>query len=81
MEYRAVARLCLGEHARPVYSSLRAEVLQGGPRKGEVSVGIVNGCVEIRVSSNELSGLRALLNSYLLLLHAAYSALDSVSKR
>ena len=71
---RARVKLCLGEAARSVYGSLAAEVAQGGPAKGDVEVLIEGKCVIVAVSAESISGLRALVNSYLLLAHAAYSA-------
>ncbi len=75
---RARVELCLGEASRSVYESLLVEARQGGPSKGSVMVRLRGGCVEILVESDSYSGLRALLNSYLLLAHAAYSAVALV---
>jgi len=71
---RARVELCLGSASRSVYESLAVEARQGGPSKGRVRVSLEGGCVVIEVDSDSYSGLRALLNSYLLLAHAAYSA-------
>lgn len=76
MGARAKVRLCLGEYSPHVYRALIAEKNQPAPEKGIVDINIVDGCVVIIVSSSTLSGLRALLNSFLLLAHASYSSLS-----
>lgn len=73
---RARVALCLGQAARSVYESLSVEAAQAGPAKGRVTVYLNDDCVELLVESTSYSGLRALLNSYLLLAHAAYSAVE-----
>ncbi len=73
--YRARARLCMGEYARHVYRALLAELRQPAPRKGSVSISMEDGCLVISIESGSLNGLRALLNSFLYLAHAAYSSL------
>ncbi len=80
MSVRAVARLCIGTYARAVYEALKAEEAQPSPERGKVSVSIDGDCVEVRVEPRDLSSLRALLNSFLYLAHAAYAALEASSK-
>ena len=72
---RASIVLCLGGYSERVYRALLAEERQPAPEKGRVKLGLSDGCLEISIESNSISGLRALANSFLLLAHAAYSAL------
>ena len=71
----ARVELFLGEAAKGVYEGLMAEAAQAGPAKGKVTISLRGDCVLLSVESDSYSGLRALLNSYLLLAHAAYSAI------
>ncbi len=77
---KATIRICLDPGAsRAVLESLQAEVKQPAqPAKGRVSVGLDGGCVVLEIASDSPSGLRALANSYLYLVHAAFSALEAV---
>ncbi len=74
-------RLCLGDDAWPIYKALLAEVRAPSPEKGRVSVSIKQDCLVLEISSQSLSGFRALTNSFLLLVHAAYSAITGAEKR
>jgi len=76
---RADIVLCLGEHSRPVYEALLAEALQEGRGRGRVSLSLGE-CLRLEVESGDISGLRALVNSYLYLAHAAHSSLLESSK-
>ncbi len=71
-------KLCLGEYSEAVGSALQVEAKQKGPSRGRVKVELREECVDITLESDSPTGLIALLNSYLLLAHAAYSALRSV---
>lgn len=73
----AEVTLCLGPYSRAVYESLLAEVGQPAPRKAFVSVVLEGGCVRLSVRAGGVNQLRAVLNSYLYLVHAAYSTLKS----
>ncbi len=76
MAARATVRVCAGDYASPLASALRAEASQPRqPSKGSVEVTIEGGCLVLSISANDLGDLRALLNSYMYLLHAAYSSL------
>jgi tRNA threonylcarbamoyladenosine modification (KEOPS) complex Pcc1 subunit len=78
--HRALVEVCLADvaTAKAVEEALRAEVEQpAAPRKGRVSMARRGSCVMLRVEAASLSGLRAILNSYLYLVHAAYSALEA----
>ncbi len=84
MDHRAEVVLCLGSSRTHILKALResleAEVKHpAAPQKGRVSVDVVDYCLRVTVESPTLSGLRALLNSYLYLLHAAYAALEAAS--
>ncbi|MCE4620088.1 MAG: hypothetical protein F7C33_03590 [Desulfurococcales archaeon] len=81
MAIKGEYRLCLGDDARPIYKALLAEVRAPSPEKGEVSVSIERGCLVLEISSQSLSGFRALTNSFLLLVHAAYSAISEAGKQ
>ena len=80
MAARAMARLCVGPYARAVYEALKAEEAQPSPERGRVTVSIDGDCVELRVEPRDLNSLRALLNSFLYLAHAAYAALEASSR-
>jgi len=60
--------------------SLTVEVSQPQPQKGSVNVKVENECLVVEISSDNISGLRALTNSFLYLIHAALSSLRSVEK-
>ena len=79
-KYKASVRVCLDpEASRAVLESLQAEVRQPAqPAKGRVSVSLEGGCMVLEIASDSPSGLRALVNSYLYLVHAAFSALEAV---
>lgn len=70
----AEVKLCLGHYSKPVYESLLAEVQQG-PRKAVINVSLEEGCVKLHVEAKRVNQVRAILNSYLQLIHAAYSTL------
>lgn len=61
-------------------NSLKAEISQPQPQKGNVNIKVENECLIVEISSNSISGLRALTNSFLYLIHAAISSLRSVEK-
>ena len=80
---RAEILLCLGYYSHRLYRALLAEEKQPAPEKGRVTLAVEDNCLKILIESSSLSGLRALFNSFLLLAHAAYSALreaDSVQQ-
>jgi len=72
---RALYRLCLGPCTASVYEALLAEERQAAPQKGGVRVFLEGQCLAVQVKARDLTGLRALSNSFLLLAHAAYRAL------
>ncbi len=76
--HEADALLCLGKVSEALYRSLIAEISQAAPAKGQVEALLDGSCIRLRFRSKELSGLRALLTSYMFLIHAAYSALEAV---
>jgi tRNA threonylcarbamoyladenosine modification (KEOPS) complex Pcc1 subunit len=73
-------KFCLGEHARSLYTSLLAELEAPSPDKGEVKIRLEGDCLILYINSPSLSGFRALSNSFLLLIHAAYSAIVEASR-
>jgi len=78
---RGEYRLCLGDNTRPIYKALLAEMRTPSPEKGRVSVSIKQDCLVLEISSQSFSGFRALTNSFLLLVHAAYSAIIGAEER
>lgn len=65
-----------------LYDAFRAEAAQPGtPKKGAVDVIANPDCVSLVISARDVGDARALLNSYLQLLHAAYSVLLSLKTR
>ena len=78
MLHRSLVKLCLGAYSEAIASALQVEARQGGPSRGRVDVGLSGECVNILLESHSPTGLIALLNSYLLLAHAAYSTLRVV---
>ena len=81
MMVRGEYRLCLGDNTRPIYKALLAEIKAPSPEKGKVLVSIEQGCLVLEISSKSLSGFRALTNSFLLLVHAAYSAITGAEEQ
>ncbi len=75
---QAEIKLCLGPYTNPIYHAIKAETTQASPAKGEADVKIEENCLKLVIKSKDLSGLRALTNSYLLLIYAAYSSLKSI---
>jgi tRNA threonylcarbamoyladenosine modification (KEOPS) complex Pcc1 subunit len=73
----AKVTLCLGPYSEAVYESLLAEVRQPAPRKADVSVELEGGCVKLYIRAGDVNQLRVVLNSYLYLVHAAYSTLKT----
>jgi tRNA threonylcarbamoyladenosine modification (KEOPS) complex Pcc1 subunit len=70
----ARVKLCLGRAAEALAGSLEAEARQPAPGRGSARVGLSGGCLAIELEAPDATGLIALLNSYMLLAHAAYSA-------
>ncbi|WP_420805109.1 KEOPS complex subunit Pcc1 [Acidilobus saccharovorans] len=63
-----------------IYRALIAEASQPGtPRKGSINVEVKDNCLKISVTSDDLGDLRAIVNSYLYLVHASYSVVRSLS--
>ena len=73
---RALLEFCLGKASKTVYEALLAEANQPSPSKGEARVSMSNDeCIRIEIIAKDLSGLRALVNSYHLLVYASYSSI------
>lgn len=62
---------------RTLVASLKTEISQPQPGKGKVIMNDEGGCLVLKIVSNNISGLRALTNSFLYLLHAAFSTLET----
>ncbi|MGC9072215.1 MAG: KEOPS complex subunit Pcc1 [Acidilobus sp.] len=76
MEAKAMVKLCLGPSTSPLLSALKAEVSQPAqPSKGSVSLSVEGDCLVLSIRAKDVGDLRALLNSYMYLAHAAYSSL------
>ena len=74
---RGEVRICGLRDPGPLYRALEAEARQPAPGKGKARIRVEGGCLAITIEAVDLSGLRAIMNSYLLLLAAAYSALEA----
>jgi tRNA threonylcarbamoyladenosine modification (KEOPS) complex Pcc1 subunit len=72
-----IFKICVGNVANALYRSLIAEVNQEAPKKGKVSIEYNNDCLYLTISSDTLSGLRALSNSYLNLIYAMLTSFPS----
>ncbi len=72
---KAEYRLCLGSCTIHVYRGLQAEERQPAPQKGRVTLRFEDECLIVTIEASDLTGLRALSNSFLLLVHAAYRTL------
>ena len=75
---RNIMKICLGDNVKPIYTSLLTELRQPAPHKGVVDIMLNGDCIVIEINSDTISGLRALTNSFLYLIHAAYSTLTEV---
>lgn len=75
--------ICLKDEreAGALYTALKAEELQPSPDRGRVTVSRANGCVRLTIEPRDLSSMRALMNSFLYLTHAAYSVLAEAGKQ
>ena len=71
--------LCIGTDAQFVYNALEAELKARAPDKGDIRINLEDDCLIIEIKSNTISGLRALSNSFLLLVYSAYSSLKETS--
>lgn len=81
MKAEAKVSLCLGESTLPVLRALEAEASQPvQPAKGYVKVVAEGGCLSVYLTAEDVNGLRAILNSYLYLVYAAYSSLRKLEK-
>jgi len=76
----AEVTLCLGLYSKAVYESLLAEVTQPAPRKADISVLLEGDCVRLNIKASNVNQLRIVLNSYLHLVHAAYSTLKPIPR-
>ncbi len=74
---RGVIRICGLRDPEPLYKALEAEARQPAPGKGRARVEAAGDCLTVSIEAADFSGLRAIINSYLLLLAAAYSALEA----
>lgn len=74
---KLTVNLCLdsGGEAAALYTSLKAEEMQPSPDRGRVRVSMEGSCVRLEIEPRDLNSLRALMNSFLYLSHAAYSTI------
>lgn len=80
MVYKALIEICPHSGAKAIYTTMKAEEMQPAPGRGRVRVRMENGCIEVEVESRDLTGLRAVLNSYLHLAYAAYSSITALER-
>ena len=76
---RAEVRLCLGQATGPVYEALKVEESQPSPDRGRVGVELSGDCIVLKIEPRDVGSLRALLNSFLYLAHAAADAVEKTS--
>jgi len=60
--------------------ALRAEIAQPQPEKGRVRLSAEGNCISLKITSSDISGLRALSNSFLYLIYAATSSINAVER-
>jgi tRNA threonylcarbamoyladenosine modification (KEOPS) complex Pcc1 subunit len=70
-------KIC-GIDVESVFEALRVELAQPQPEKGKVFLTKENNCLKLLIKSNNISGLRALTNSFLYLIYAASSTLETL---
>ncbi len=75
--HEAELKLCLGEYSKHIHESLLAEARQQAPKKAQVEVNLEGSCIIITIKAATLSGLKAVINSHLHLVHAMYSTLKT----
>ncbi len=77
---RARYELCLGPRSRHIYRALLAEARQAAPQRGTVRVELRGDCIVIEVHARDISSLRAISNSFLLLARAAAAAVEAAQQ-
>ncbi len=75
---RAEIKICIGGEVEALINALLAEVNQPAPERGMVNLSRDDGCLMLYIEARDLSSLRALVSSYLYLIHAAYSTLTEL---
>jgi len=77
--FNATIEIRAGASANAIYSALKPDVKSSPERQVSADIELSNDKISIDISSNDLSHLRASLNSYLRLAGAASSCLDATA--
>jgi len=77
--FNATIAISAGSSADAIYSALKPDVKSSPRRQLSASIRLDDGTISIEVSSDDLSHLRASLNSYLRLARAASTCIDAAA--
>lgn len=77
--FNATIEIRAGASAHAIYSALKPDVKSSPERQASADIKLSDDKITIDISSNDLSHLRASLNSYLRLAGAASSCLDAAA--
>lgn len=77
--FSATIEIRAGDSADAIYSALKPDVKSSPERQVSTDIRLNDDEISIDISSNDLSHLRAGLNSYLRLARAASSCLDATA--
>ncbi|MGH9878544.1 MAG: KEOPS complex subunit Pcc1 [Nitrososphaerales archaeon] len=75
--FNATIEITAGNSADAIYSALKPDVKSSPQRQLDASIALNNITISIEISSDDLSHLRASLNSYLRLARAASDCIDA----
>ena len=77
--FNAIIQIRATGSSNAIYSALKPDVKSSAERQVSATIGLKDGEISIDISSNDLSHLRASLNSYLRLAKAASNCLDAAA--
>ncbi len=78
-KFNATIEIKAGNSADAIYSALKPDVKSSPQRQLDASIALNNDTISIDISSDDLSHLRASLNSYLRLARAASDCIDATA--
>jgi KEOPS complex subunit Pcc1 len=78
-KFNATIEIKAGNSADAIYSALKPDVKSSPQRQLDAHITLNNSAISIEVSSDDLSHLRASLNSYLRLTRAASDCIDAAA--